>query len=164
MKKLLLFISIAIAGCGAKSNEEIAKDLIEAKMKTTLPDYSKYTSLNHGALGKASLPYAETEQYLINSTSLKRFNDSVSALQQQVNENKGAGGTAFADRMKQFQDSVAAVGERISTAKMNYTPEQLFTMTHAYKLKDDAGQEKTTEHTFYFDKDFTKVVKMKKVY
>jgi hypothetical protein len=36
MKKLLLLLSIALAGCGPKTNEDIAKDLITERLKSQL--------------------------------------------------------------------------------------------------------------------------------
>ncbi|MEO5891579.1 MAG: hypothetical protein ABIQ31_15110 [Ferruginibacter sp.] len=166
MKILLLLLCVAFAGCGAKSNEEIAKDLVEEKLKTTLPDFNNnYESVNYGTLGTAFLPYEETEQYKKNSMTISDWNDSVIALEKIIKENKTAAGSEeYKKRLQQLQDSTKAKSERNSSEKQSYTPEKLFKITHAYNVKDKQGIEKKTEDEFYFDKDLKKVLKVKKIY
>lgn len=166
MKIVLLALCIAFAGCGAKSNEDIAKDLVNEKLKTTLPDFSKYESLNFGALGKAFLPFEETSQYISNKKALTAYKDSMAVLEKMIKEKKTTppAGATYQERLQQLQDSINALNERNHTARQTYTPEQLFKITHAYIIKDDAGPDKKTEQEFYFDKDLKKVLKFHKVY
>ncbi|MEP7142036.1 MAG: hypothetical protein ABI707_04155 [Ferruginibacter sp.] len=168
MKKILLFLSIAFAGCGAKTNEDIAKDLIAERLKTTLPDFNNYEALNYGTMGKAFLPYEETDQYIKNTKAVQMFKDSISILQQLITAKKtaSADGTdvKYKERMQQLLDSAKLKNDTINSGKRVYIPEQLFKLTHAYKVKDKSGVEKTTEEAYYFDKDFKKIQKVQKIY
>jgi hypothetical protein len=154
-------VCAVLAGCGPKSNEEIVKDLISAKMKSSLPDFSKYESVNFGTMGTAFLPYEETDQSVANIKEINACKDSIAVVEKLINENKTP---AYQERLKQLTDSVTAKSDRNNTAKQGYTPEKLFKMSHAYILKSDAGVEKKTEEEFYIDKDLKKVVKVHKVY
>lgn len=165
MKIVWLLLCIAFAGCGPKSNEEIAKDLITEKLKTTLPDFKDYESVNFGALGSASLPYEETDQYVANSKAIKDCNDSIASLEILIKENKTASSAgSYNSRLQELKDSIRAKGERNATGKQSYTPEKLFKMSHAYTLKDKAGLDKKIEEEFYMDKDLKKVLKVRRVY
>ena len=157
---------MAFAGCGAKSNEDIAKDLIREKLKTSLPDFNAYESVNFGTMGTAFLPYEETDLNVANMKAINDCKDSIAVLEKMIGENKNASPAAagFREKMQQFQDSITAKSERNNTAKQGYTPEKLFKITHAYTLKDKSGIEKKTEEEFYLDKDLKKVVKVHKVY
>lgn len=167
MKKLLLLLSIAIAGCGPKTNEDIAKDLIAERLKTNLPDFNNYEGVNYGTMGKAFLPYEESDQYVNNTKALNTFKDSVTILKQLIASKNGSSkvtGNGYKERMEQLLDSVKVKSEIISADKRTYVPEQLFKLTHAYKVKEKSGIEKTTEEAFYFDKNFKKIVKVEKIY
>jgi hypothetical protein len=161
--KILSFLLVCavFAGCGPKSNEEIVKELITAKMKSSLPDFSKYESVNFGTMETAFLPYEETNQSVANIKDINACKDSVAVLEKLISENKTV---AYQERLKQLTDSVTAKSDRNNTAKQGYTPEKLFKMSHAYILKNDAGVEKKTEEEFYIDKDLKKVLKSHKVY
>ena len=166
MKIILLVICIVFAGCGGKTNEDIAKDLVKEKLKTTLPDYNNYESVNFGALGMAFLPYEETDQYIVNSRALKDYKDSITVLEKLVKENKVVSTDVndYKKRLQQLMDSSGALNARNNEGKQAYTPEKLFKISHAYKIKDKSGLEKKTEDEFYFDKDLKRVVKVHKVY
>ncbi|MEO6231431.1 MAG: hypothetical protein ABJB11_07610 [Ferruginibacter sp.] len=159
---ILLLLCVVFVGCGPKSNEEIARDLITAKMKATLADFSAYEPLNYGQLGSASLPYEETETYKTNSAKLKEYRDSVAMLEQMVAENKAVAESK--EKLTVLQDSISAVGSRNSETKQSYVPTKLFKMSHAYNLKDKLGVDKKTEDEFYFNEALTEVVKSKNVY
>jgi len=139
----------------------MAKDLITEKLKTSLPDFSKYESLNFGTLGLAALPYEETEQSKSAVKSLNVYKDSIAGLERLIKEDKTAVGGVYHERILQLQDSIKIIRERNSEAKQAYTPEKLYRMTHAYTLKDGAGEAKKKEDEFYIDKDFKKIVKMR---
>ncbi|MCW3089482.1 MAG: hypothetical protein JWP81_551 [Ferruginibacter sp.] len=166
MKIVLLLLCIAFAGCGPKSNEEIAKDLITEKLKTTLPDFKEYDAVNFGPLGTAFIPYEETEQYINNSKALNAYKDSADSLEKIIKggKNTPAEGQENKRRLQQLQDSVKIKSDRNNTEKQGYVPGKLFKMSHAYTVKDKAGLDKKTEDEFYFDKDLTRVVKVNKVY
>ena len=166
MKIVLLLLCVAFAGCGAKSNEDIAKDLIKEKLKTSLADFNMYESVNFGTLGTAFLPYEETEQNIANVKGINECKDSILVLEKLISENKTASPAiaGYKIRLQQLQDSTTAKSERNNSAKQGYTPEKLFKLTHAYILKDKSGMEKKTEEEFYFDKDLKRVVKVHKVY
>lgn len=163
MKFVLLLLCVAFAGCGAKSNEEKAKDLITEKLKSSLPDFDNYESLNFGTLGTAYLPYEETVHYVTTSKNIKGYSDSLAIIEKMASENKGSAGN-YKEIVQQLTDSIKAKNERLRADKQSYTPEKLFKLTHSYKLKDKAGLAKTTEDEFYIDKDLTTVVKVHKVY
>ena len=157
MKIIWVLLCIVIAGCGAKSNEDIAKELITENLKTTLPEFKNYESVNFGTLGSASLPYGETDQSRDNLKVIQQWKDSVTLLE------KTTPGS-YQAKISQLQDSIKTASERNSATKQSYLPEKLFKLSHAYILKDASGQEKKTEDEFYFDKDLKKVVKVHKVY
>lgn len=158
----ILLCVVFFAGCGAKSNEDIAKELITEKLKATLPDFKNYESLNFGTLGTASLPYEETDQSKENLKVIQQWKDSVTQLEKMIPEKKTA--DTYQLKLNQLQDSIKAASEKNSGARQSYLPEKLFKLSHAYTLKDAAGQEKKTEEEFYIDKDLKKVVKVHKVY
>ncbi len=162
MKIVLLLLCVAFVGCGPKSKEEIARDLITAKMKATLADFSAYEPLNYGQLGSASLPYEETEEYKTNSAQLKGYRDSAAVLEQMIAENKAVADAK--EKLQVLQDSISAMGIRNSSTKQSYLPKKLFKMSHAYNLKDKSGMDKKTEDEFYFNEELTEVVKSKNVY
>jgi hypothetical protein len=157
---------MAFAGCGAKSNEDIAKDLIREKLKADLPDFNdNYKAVNYGTLGTASLPYEETDRYITNGKVLKLWKDSISFLEKMIKENKNAPGSdKYKARLQQLQDSTKVKNEKNSADKQSYIPEKLFKISHAYEVKDNSGVVKRTEDEFYFDKDLKRVVKVHKVY
>jgi flagellar basal body L-ring protein FlgH len=166
MKIVLLLLCMALAGCGAKSSEDIAKDLIKEKLKTSLPDYNNYEPVNFGTMGTAFLPFEETGQYITNLKALNDYKDSITILEKMIKENKATStdGDAYRKKLQQFLDSAKAINERNNTDKQAYIPGKLFKLSHAYKVKDKSGVEKQTEEEFYFDKDLKRVVKIHKVY
>lgn len=168
MKKIVLFLAIAVAGCGAKTNEDKAQELITQYLKTSLPEFKNYESLNFGTMELAFLPYEETDTYVSSLKAIQVLKDSADILQQLVQAN--AAGSASGNnelyklRRQQLLDSAQAKKDFISAGKRIYVPEQLPKISHAYLLKDKSGGEKKTEDAFYFDKDFKKIIKVKKIY
>jgi hypothetical protein len=158
-----LLLCAALAGCGGKTEEDIAKELITEKLKASLPDFGAYSSLNFGAMGTAFLPYEETSQYAANIKSLNSCRDSIAVLEKIITGSKAA---ASANRLslQQLTDRVNAKLESNKEAKQAYVPEKLFKLTHAYTLQEKDGQEKKTEDAFFIDKDLKRVVKVVKVY
>ena len=156
-----LLLCIAFTGCGPKSNEDKAMELVTENLKKTLPDFNKYTSLNFGKLGSASLPYEETSEYLAYKKTMKEYSDSILVLQKLITTGSS---TALQQRLQQLQDSSLAKNEANKNIRQGYTPEKLYKLTHAYTLKDGDGNEKKTEAAFFIDKDFTRVVKVEKLY
>ena len=140
-------------------------DVITENLKTTLPDFNKYTSLNFGPLGSASLPYEETSQYLNYKKTLIVYRDSMLLLQKMISADSTAPAVkGYRQTLQQLQDSTTAKNEWNKTTRQGYTPEKLFKITHAYTLKDQDGNDKKTESAFFIDKDLTKVVKVEKNY
>jgi hypothetical protein len=129
-----------------------------------LPDFNGYEGVNYGTMGKAFLPYEETEQYLNNTKALNAYKDSVAILKQLIASGDASSKGEYKTRMERLNDSVNVKTETINSDKRNYVPEQLFKLTHAYKVKEKSGIEKTTEEAFYFDKNFKKIVKVEKIY
>jgi hypothetical protein len=165
MKIVMLLICVALAGCGAKSKEDIAKDLITEKLKTTLPDFNQYESLNFGTMGTASLTYEETDQYKNNLKALNQCKDSVTLLEKLIKENNSPALTVnYQQLLKQLQDSAIAKNERNKIAKQSYTPEKLFKLSHAYLLKAASGPDVKKEEYFFIDEGLKKVVKVQKVF
>ena len=165
MRLALLFLCVALAGCGNKSKEDIAKDLITAKLKATLPDFNQYESLNFGNMGTASLPYEETDQYKNNLIALNQSKDSVTLMQKLLQENTATSLTAsYKQVIKQLQDSATAKNERNKIAKQSYTPEKLFKVSHAYLLKTSSGPDVKKEEYFFIDEGLTRVIKVQKLY
>lgn len=165
MRLVLLFLCVALTSCGAKSKEDIAKDLITEKLKTTLPDFNQYESLNFGTLGTASLPYEETDQYKINLKALNQCKDSITLLQKLINENiVSANLPTYQQIVKQLQDSTLAKSERNKISKQSYVPEKLFKVSHAYLIKSASGPDVKKEEYFYIDEALQKVIKVQKLY
>ncbi|MEO6550261.1 MAG: hypothetical protein ABIN94_19815 [Ferruginibacter sp.] len=159
MKKVWVLVTIVFMGCGAKSNEEIAKDLIKEKLKSSLPNAKGYEPVNFGALGTAFMPYEESAGYIGNMKHIKVYKDSADLLQKTtVLDNSGK------KKLEVILDSIKAKNQRNSAEKQSYVPGKLFKMTHDYTVKDETGIEKKTEDEFYFDKDLKSVVKVHKVY
>ncbi len=168
MKKLLFFLAIALTGCGAKTTDDKAKELITQHLKTSLPSFNNYESLNFGTMELAFLPYEETDTYVSNLKAIKALKDSADILQQlsQANTTGSADGAneQYKQRRQQLLDSATAKNDFIHAGKRVYVPEQLPKISHAYTVKDKSGDEKKTEEAYYFDKDFTKIIKVKKIY
>jgi hypothetical protein len=163
MKMILIVLCISLAGCGAKSHEELAKELIQQHLKTSVPADKSYEALNYGTLGTAALPYEETDQFVAMTKRLRAYEDSIATLQKMPTENQATTG-ANQQRLSQFQDSITAINTLKSTARQSYVPEKLFKISHAYLLKSSSGTEQKKEDVFYMDKDLTKVVKVKSSY
>jgi hypothetical protein len=156
-----LLLGVMMCGCGPKSNEEKAMAAVTENLRTTLPDFSKYSSLNFGPLGTASLPYEETSEYLLYKKAMVIYSDSILALQKILATDSSA---ANKQRLQQLQDSSAAKKAAAQIVRQGYTPEKLYKITHAYTLTDKDGNDKKTESAFYINKDFSKVVKVEKLY
>lgn len=159
---------IAFAGCGAKTNEDIAKELITESLKAKLPDFKDYESVNFGTMGKAFLPFEESGLFVTNTQTIKSYEDSVVILQQSIDDSKNAATpntvTTVKENILRLQDSIKAKNEIIAVSKRSYTPEELFKITHGYTIKDKTGKPVPVEEAYYFDKDFKGIVKVKKVY
>lgn len=168
MKKILLIVCIAFAGCGAKTTEDIAKELITEHLKAKLPDFKDYESVNFGTMGKAFLPFEETSLFVTNKQVIKSYEDSVATLQQFIDDKGNTTPPTTTATVKEnilrLQNSIKAKNEIIAESKRSYTPEELFKITHGYTLKDKTGKPVPVEEAFYFDKDFKAIVKVKKVY
>lgn len=168
MKKILLFLAIAVAGCGAKTNDDKAKELITQYLKTSVPDFNNYESLNFGTMELAFLPYEETENYVSGLKAIKALKDSADILQQLVQANAvGSSSNSielYKTRRQQLLDSAQAKKDFIFAGKRVYIPEQLPKITHAYLIKEKSAGDKKSEDAFYFDKDFKKIIKVKKIY
>lgn len=149
------------AGCGPKSNEEKAKDVVIEHLRTSLPDFeNNYEGANFGKLGTAYLPFEETAQYIDHAKAIKVLNDSISVLEESAKQ----GNTGTAAGLQVFRDSIAAKSDRNSTAKQSYVPEKIFKISHSYSLKGNDKLGKKTEFEFYIDRELTKVLKTNKVY
>ncbi len=163
MKKLLLVLIVAgLAGC-AKTNEDIAKDLIHERLKTTLPDFDKYESVNHGKLGKAFLPFEETDTYVATEKSIKAQTDSITMIEARLAGTPAVSpdsATWYKQTLAQLQSSRQALREGIGSGKMAYVPQQLFKLTHTYKIKEASGIEKSSEDAYYFDTAVTRIIKV----
>lgn len=156
MKRILLFLFIAVAGCGGKSNEEIAQELITKRIKDSLPPDFKYEALNYGTMGKAFLNYEETSQYARNTSSVQLMKDSLEMLKQAV--------PAGNEQTARLSHNIEAINDSIQSGKRAYVPEQIFKMSHAYKITDASGVTKTKEDAYYIDAQFTRIIKVQKVY
>ncbi len=163
---LVIFTVFAMAGC-AETNEDRAKDLISERLKTTLPDYENYESVNHGKLGKAFLPYEETPQYVANVAAINSMQDSIKVLEMMIGNKTGSTSNDslnfYKQRMQALAGSTQALRVSINQVKMSYVPQQLYKLTHSYKMKAKSGIETVTEDAYYFDKDVTKIIKVTKV-
>jgi len=168
MKKILLFLAIAVAGCGAKTNDDKAQELITEYLKTNLPDFKNYESLNFGTMELAFLPYEETETYVSGLKAIQAMKDSADILQQLVQANTAGSASSsnelYKTRRQQLLDSAQATKDFVYAGKRVYIPEQLPKITHAYLIKEKSTGEKKSEDAFYFDKDFKKIIKVKKIY
>ncbi len=168
MKKILLFLVIAVAGCGAKTNDDKAQELITQYLKTSLPDFNNYESLNFGTMELAFLPYEETDSYVNGLKAIQVLKDSADILQQLLQANaagpSGGSNELYKIRRQQLLDSATAKKDFIYAGKRVYVPEQLPKITHAYLIKNKFEGEKKTEEAYYFDKDFKKIMKVKKIY
>ncbi len=168
MKKIILFLAIAVAGCGAKTNDDKAKELITEYLKTNLPNFNNYESLNFGTMELAFLPYEETETYVSGLKAIQALKDSADILQQLVQANAAGSSTAanelYKTRRQQLLDIAQAKKDSIYAGKRVYVPAQLPKITHAYLIKEKSSGEKKSEDAFYFDKDFKKIIKVKKIY
>jgi len=168
MKKILLFLAIAVAGCGAKTNDDKAQELITEYLKTNLPDFKNYESLNFGTMELAFLPYEETETYVSGLKAIQAMKDSADILQQLVQANTAGPASSsnelYKTRRQQLLDSAQATKDFVYAGKRVYIPEQLPKITHAYLIKEKSTGEKKSEDAFYFDKDFKKIIKVKKIY
>ena len=160
MKIIMLLLVVVLAGCGANSNEEIAKDLVAQKLKDSLRDFNSYKPVSFGNLGTASLLYEESDTYLANMKALKPVKDSIVILELLVKTNSSA---AYTQRLQQLNDSATALTTANKTQKQAYTPEKLFKLNHTYTLQDKAGPEVKSEAAFFMDKDLKKVVKVVKI-
>ena len=166
MKKLLMMLLVvAVAGC-AKTNTDIAKDLIQERLKATLPDYDKYESVNHGELGKAFLPYEETDLYVSNTKAIKAQGDSIAIYQARLASTPPITSDSSAwykQQVTQLENSIQALRDSLGSGKMAYVPQQLFKLTHSYKIKSDAAKETITEDAYYFDTAVTRIVKVRRI-
>ena len=166
MKKLLMMLLVvAAAGC-AKTNTDIAKDLIQERLKATLPDYDKYESVNHGELGKAFLPYEETDLYVSNTKAIKAKDDSIAIYQGRLASTPPISGDSSAwykQQVTQLEKNIQALRDSIGSGKMAYVPQQLFKLTHSYKIKSDDAKETITEDAYYFDTAVTRIVKVRRI-
>jgi len=160
----MILLSAAMNGCSAPTKEDITKDLIREKLKSTLPDFSKYASLNFGTITTASLPYQETNEYITNTKELAACKDSIALLEKIIKENTSVITKATKDSLTQLLERATTKIERNKAAKQGYTPEKLYKLTHAYTVLDAEGHEKKNEAEFYIDNDLKKVVKVVKVY
>lgn len=160
MKIILLLACIAFAGCGAKSNEEKAKELVQETLKAKLPDFNSYESISYGPLGNASQSFEETDGYKAAVEAVHTYQDSLATADKLLKENAATYGK---EKLQLWQDSIKAINERKSVAKQAYLPEKLYKMKHAYKFKSKPGVETTNEEEYYFDQEVTKVVKVRKL-
>lgn len=166
MKKLLLVLVIAsLAGC-AKTNEDIAKELIHERLKTTLPDFDKYESVNHGKLGKAFLPYEETDGYVAHHKTIKAQGDSIALYQARLASTPPVSSDSAAwykQQVTQLESNSQALRDSVNNGKMAYVPQQLFKLTHSYKIKNASGTEEVTEDAYYFDTAVTRIIKVARI-
>ncbi len=161
MKKILFFVCIVFSGC-AKTNEDVAKELIVAKLKTQLPDFKSYESISFSSMGSSFLSFEETERYINNARAIKTFKDSAFVLQQ-ISQGKGNSsvdsGLFVSQRIQQLQESARINDSLIRIEKRAYTPEKLSKITHSFKARDTTGIENIYKREYYFDKDFKKIIK-----
>ncbi len=160
MKRILLFLFIAVAGCGGKTHEDIAQELITKRIKDSLPPDTKYEALNYGTMGKAFLAYEETSQYARNTSSLQQLKDSLELLKKTETNNAAPA----KEQIARLTHNIEAINDSIQSGKRAYVPEQIFKMSHAYKITDPSGVTKTKEDAYYIDAQFTRIIKVQKIY
>lgn len=161
MKKMLFVLAcIVLAQCSSPSHEDMAKALIKERLRTTLPDFASYESIDYGTMGKAFLAFEETGSYKQSQAALKLLKDSAEKLQQ---KNTAINTTSVSLQIQQLQDSVKQKSHAIDSAKRTYDPQKLFKMAHGYKAKDSSGKINIYHTEYYFDLDFKGIVKENKI-
>lgn len=157
----MFFLCFVFTGC-AKTNDDLAKDLIMEKLSTQLPDVNSYESISFSSIGSSFLSFEETERYINNARVIMAFKDSAYVLQQ-ITQGKsyssGDSGLLVKQRIQQLLDSARIYDSLIRPEKRAYTPEKLFKITHSYKAKDISGIDNNYKREYYFDKDFKKIIK-----
>lgn len=132
-----------------------------------MPNFENYESVNHGKLGKAFLPYEETETYVANSGRVKTMRDSITMLQDLTRSGRpGATPDSLAiytQRLESLTARTTALQDSLNSRKMAYEPQQLYRLTHSYKMKSQPGKPKVIEDAYYFDTAFTRIIKVTKV-
>jgi hypothetical protein len=144
-------------GMRGKSHEEIAQELITKRIKDSLPPDFKYESAqlwNYGqGIPKLRRIRAST---LVILSSLQQMKDSLEMLKQAV--------PAGNEQTARLTHNIEAINDSIQSGKGYHVPEQIFKMSHAYKITDASGVTKTKEDAYYIDAQFTRIIKVQKVY
>ena len=155
MKKVLFAVSVlALCSCG-KSNEDKAKELIEANLKTSMKDWSSYESVTFSKLDSVFTEYQNTPE----GTKLQM---KVSELQQQSDSIKYLANET--GKKELFDLALSKIREAIQLdSTYNINKEKFkgefkgWQMVHRYRGNNSYGAKEIASTAFYFDKDVTKV-------
>lgn len=162
MKKVLFAVSVlALCSCG-KSNEDKAKELIEANLKTSMKDWSSYEFVEMSKLDSTFTTYLSTPEYDSLSKSISDLETKKMNLEIHSDYPELYGKT----RCKEMTDSIPVVEKLISDAKNKIeTGKKRFkrefngwNTLFTYRGNNSFGAKIIGKTRFFFDKEVTEIV------
>ena len=182
---LLTLLSILITSC-SQTNESKAKKIIKEYFKETLDDYDSYSPVSFSEITMAKTKWElpkELEPELeklakiakkINNSGYGNINTTSDADYhiQSVDEyleiiSKKESNDKKVNKVKEWKVlwlEFKHYQDKINASKNNFQPEFIgWKMTHKFRAKNRVGGNELNEIEFQFDKDITKVVKVRKV-
>ena len=157
MKRILLIASMALICSCSKSNEDKAKELIESKLKLTMNDWSSYESVEYGKLDSTIYSYNDIYGVVYDAKFESLKSDHKYFLEMWEDGNK-----AYEDSSELCIKKMKLLLREQEDSMKSFKPKfDGWKLRHTYRGKNAVGAVIINTTIFYFDKDISKVTKMK---
>ena len=156
IRKLFLFVAVAVLIVSCGSNKETAQKLIDEELSHTLSDYKNYHPISFGSLDSLFASYKTDSGYL----SLARKADYyqqlyITAMGNAILSKTSKEQETIQDKVKMYQDSAALLKTQADIYAKSFRGGYLgWKMSHTYRTPSQG----TVTYQFFFNPHLTKVV------
>ncbi|MBP1640770.1 MAG: hypothetical protein H6Q17_2353 [Bacteroidetes bacterium] len=156
MKKLLLFVAVAVVLSSCGNNKETAQMLIDEELSHTLSDYKSYHPISFGSLDSLFSSYKSDSGYVDLARKAEYYhnlfvNGTGDAILSQTSKQQ----EALQDKVKQYEDSAALLKTQADIYAKSFKGKYIgWKMSHTFKTPSQG----TVTYRFFFDPRLTKVV------
>ena len=156
MKKLFLFVVVAVVLSSCGNNKETAQKLIDEELSHTLSDYKNYHPISFGSLDSLFSSYKNDSGYVdlakkadyYHTLFVTETGDAILSKTSKEQEE-------IQDKVKQYEDSAALLKTQADIYAKSFKGQYIgWKMSHTFKTTSQG----TVTYQFFFDKRLTKVV------
>jgi hypothetical protein len=156
MKKLFLFVVVAVVVSSCGNNKETAQKLIDEELSHTLSDYKSYHPISFGSLDSLFSSYKTDSGYVDLARKAEYYHNLfVTETGNAISAPTSKEQEAVQEKVKQYEDSAALLKTQADIYAKAFRGQYVgWKMSHTFKTPSQG----TVTYQFFFDIRLTKVV------